>query len=205
MRAIPDELAGKLYAAAEVIADRGLESTKIDEIAKVSGVPKATLYYYFAGKEDVLTYLLNNLLATIAERVAVALDSPGSARDRLVAALTAQLDAMLAQPAVCRALIGDLGRATRLPELAAAVETAFYRPIERLLREGAADGSLRPTDDPSVAAMTVFGAITHAGLTYSIDPPRRSGPQLARPIVDVLLGGLAGAGRPVKPARRVPR
>lgn len=208
MRVVPDQLAERLYPAAELIAERGLEGTKIEEIAKVSGVPKATLYYYFAGKEEVLTYLLNHLLATVAERVTSAVGASGPARERLVATVTVMLDTMLERPAVCRALMGDLGRATRLPALTAAFDTTFYQPIERLLHDGAADGSLRPTGEPAVAAMTVFAAITVAGLTYSVDPPGKPAAELVRPIADVLLQGLGGAAEPatsVKPRRRAAR
>jgi len=45
MRKLPSKLASKLYGAAELIADRGLDATKIEDIAEATGIPKATLYY----------------------------------------------------------------------------------------------------------------------------------------------------------------
>ena len=65
MRELPVQLATKLYGAAELIADQGLDNTKIDDIAEASGVPKATLYYYFTGKEEILAFLLKDLLTAI--------------------------------------------------------------------------------------------------------------------------------------------
>lgn len=196
MRAVPGQLAARLYAAADRIADRGLDNTKIDDIADATGIPKATLYYYFTGKEEILGFLLNDMLATIAGEVASAVEAPGSARQRLANAVTAQLRVMAQQPAVCRALVGDLGRATRLPALAAALQDAFHSPIEQLLREGAADGSLRPGPDPATTAMTIFGAITMAGLYYSVAPPDAPVGELANRIITVLMTGVAAHDAP---------
>ncbi|MEP9383405.1 helix-turn-helix domain-containing protein [Nocardioides sp. KR10-350] len=54
MRKLPSKLASKLYGAAELIADRGLDATKIEDIAEATGIPKATLYYHLEGKNAVL-------------------------------------------------------------------------------------------------------------------------------------------------------
>ena len=80
MRQVPAKLASKLYGAAELIAERGLADAKIDEIADAAGIPKATLYYYFSGKEEILAFLLGDMLKLIAGEVGNAVTSPGSAR-----------------------------------------------------------------------------------------------------------------------------
>jgi hypothetical protein len=102
---------------------------------------------------------------------------------------------MLEHPFLCRALVGDLGRATRLPELALAIHTAFWEPIERLLAEGVADGSLRQVTDPSAVAMSIFGAVTIAGLSVAVegplDDPTGNAARLAAGVCDLLIDGLA--------------
>jgi AcrR family transcriptional regulator len=198
MRQVPDKLASKLYGAAELIAERGLEDAKIDEIADAAGIPKATLYYYFSGKEEILAFLLNDMLKLIASEVGDAVKSPGTARERLESAVEAQLKVMLQHPSVCRALVGDLGRATRLPELAIALQAAFHQPIEDLLNEGVTDGSLRQVADPATVALGIFGAITVAGLSAAVeglsDTPAEESARGASAICDLLLAGLAPRG-----------
>ena len=204
MRALPAPLARKLYAAADIIADQGLDSTKIDDIAHAAGIPKATLYYYFSGKEEILAFLLNDLLSLIAGDVARAVEAPGPARQRLSAVVTAQLHVMHQHPAVCRALVGDLGRATRLPALAAALQTAFYRPVERLLVEGARDGTLRALPDPAVGAMTVFGAVTNAGLTRAVVDGPGDPATVAAAVLDLLMSELAPTAPASPPVHALP-
>ena len=192
MRKLPAKLASQLYDAAELIAERGLDGTKIDDIAEVTGIPKATIYYHLDGKNGVLEFLLSDMLELVS---GVAVSGPEDARTRLEAAVVAQLRVMLEHPFLCRALVGDLGRATRLPELAVAIHTAFWEPIEQLLAEGVADGSLRQVADPSAAAMSVFGAVTIAGLSVAVegplDDPAGNAVRLAAGVCDLLVDGLA--------------
>ena len=168
MRDVPISIAQKVMGAAALFAERGLDQTKIEDVAEATGVPKATLYYYFTGKEEILAFLLRDALAAMADGVAIAVDAEGTARDRLLGVFTAQLQVMADQPDVCRALIADLGRAGRMPDIAEAITTAFYAPVERLLREGAQDGSLRGVDDPISAAVAIFGAVTISGLSHLV-------------------------------------
>ncbi len=200
MRKLPAKLASQLYGAAELIAERGSDGTKIDDIAEVTGIPKATIYYHLDGKNGVLAFLLGDLLDLIASEVGVAVASAEDARVRLKAAVAAQLAVMVEHPFLCRALVGDLGRATRLPDLAVALRAAFYEPIEQLLAEGVADGSLRQVADPSTVAMGVFGAITVAGLSAAVEDPPQDVPagteRFSEAICDLILDGLATHPRP---------
>ncbi len=198
MRKLPAKLASQLYGAAELIAERGLDGTKIEDIAEATGIPKATIYYHLDGKNAVLEFLLGDLLDMIAGAVGVAVASEENARTRLEAAVQAQLGVMLEHPSLCRALVGDLGRATRLPELAAALRTAFYEPIEQLLAEGVSDGSLRQVADPGAVALSVFGAITLAGLSAAVEgpsaDPSADAARFSSAVSELVLDGLATPG-----------
>ena len=190
MRPVPSSIATRLKAAAVPIAERGLDQTKIEDIAAAAAIPKATLYYYFAGKEEILSFLLTDLLTEVAGAVAVACEAPATAQDRLVGVMTAQLQIMATQPAVCQALLADLGRAGRVPEIAEALAGAFSTPLESLLAEGAADGSLRPVEDAVVVAGVIFGAVTITGLHHLVSGTPIDADRLARQLADVLLQGL---------------
>ena len=47
-----------LSGALQVFKKHGIDGATMDEIANESGFGKATLYYYFKSKEDVLTAIL---------------------------------------------------------------------------------------------------------------------------------------------------
>lgn len=196
MRPVPSNIASRLTQAAGPIARRGLEQTTIEEVADATGVPKATLYYYFTGKEEILAFLFAELLGIMAEQVARAVEGSGPAAERLHQVLVAQLSVMVEQRDACQALLGDLGRAGRIPEIAAAIDHAYLAPVRRLLAEGAGDGSLRPAADPQAVALAVFGAVTTWGLFGLLDEERVDAAKEADVLFDLLLRGCGTAGPP---------
>ena len=188
---MPTSVANKLYAAADLIASSGLANTKIEDIAAASGVPKATLYYYFTGKDEILSFLLRDSLSLLAREVAAAADAPGSGRQRLAAVITVQIAHTMDRPGSSRALVGDLGRAIRLPELATAVQEAFYDPLARVLNAGAADGSLRSLDDPESGAVSIFGAIMMTAMLHNVIKSDKAVAEVADGVIDLIVNGLA--------------
>ncbi|HET7735371.1 MAG TPA: TetR/AcrR family transcriptional regulator [Nocardioidaceae bacterium] len=193
MRHVPAQIAARLPAAAELFAERGLEDTKVEDVATATGVPKATLYYYFAGKEQILAFLLQETLQQMADEVAIAIAVPDSAAVRLAEVVRAQLRVMADQPAVCRALIENLGRAGRMPEIANSVTEAYYSPVQQLLDQGVRDGSLRATEDPATTAMVLFGAVTMSALAYLATGRSLNPEDLSPSILSVVLDGLRPA------------
>ena len=190
MRQVPSSIAAKLGTAAALFAENGLDQTKIEDVAEATGIPKATLYYYFAGKEDILAFLLADGLNLIADAVSIALEAPGNARDRLGLVVEAQLRVMADQRDVCRALIAELGRAGRIPEIADAIRRAYYEPVMHLLEEGGSDGSLRAVEDPASTSVAIFGAVTISALSYLVVEAGLSTEQMASQLLGLLLDGL---------------
>jgi TetR/AcrR family transcriptional regulator len=192
MRSVPAQIAIKLHQALPLIARQGLEQTKIDEIADTTGIPKATLYYYFSGKEEILAFLFEDMLTAIADQAKVAMGDAGTAADRLAAVVTMQVRLLIENRDLSAALVGDLGRVTRSLALVESLQAAFYSPIESLLVEGAADGSLRDTGNPLLASMAVVGPIIITVLATAIVPPDAADYQgdIAEGLIDVMLRGL---------------
>lgn len=190
MREVPAQIAARLPAAAELFAERGLNDTKIEDVAAATGIAKATLYYYFAGKEDILAFLLEEALHEIADEVSGLMQADGSGADRLHGVITAQLRAMARRPAACRALIGELGRAARMPVIADMISAAYLQPVETLLRAGASDGSLLAVNDVGTAAVALFGAVTVSALMYLVTADTLDERAIQRTIDDVLFTGL---------------
>lgn len=190
MRTLPEGMRDKVLAAAELIADCGLDAAKMEDIAAATGVPKATLYYYFDGKEEILAFLFAEVLNEVAAAVRGAAEGKGTAAERLRAAIVAHLAVFEAFPAASRALQFDLGRAARLPDIAERTETAFVAPVRRLLEEGRSDGSLRPVDHPRLTATAILGAVTTVGIKAVTLGPARQVDHTAEELVRFIMEGV---------------
>jgi len=191
MRELPTGMRTKVLAAAQLLAEYGLDATKMEDIAAATGVPKATLYYYFAGKEDILAFLFSEILDEISRAIEEALRTEGTAADRLRAAIVAHLRIFEEYPAASRALQFDLGRAARMPLIDERIEAAYRGPIRRLLEQGAADGSLRPIEHPRLVAVAILGAVTTVGINAITLGSTRPVQAIAEDVVGFVLRGVA--------------
>ena len=191
MRSLPTGMREKVLTAAELFAESGLDATKMEDIAAATGVPKATLYYYFEGKEDILAFLFSEILDEVSRAIGEAVQLEGTAAERLRAAIVAHLQVFEDFPAASRALQFDLGRAARIPHIDERIEAAFRGPVRQLLEEGAADGSLRAVEHPRLVAVAILGAVTTVGINALTLGSTRSVEDIADDVNGFVLAGVA--------------
>lgn len=189
MRKIPRDISERLIAAADPISQRGLNGTKIEDIVTATGIAKATLYYYFEGKESIFAFLLEDVLRELADEVRTAADGPGTGAERLSDVIAAQLRVMNRRPAVCRALLGELSRAGRMPDISEMLTKAYARPLELVLIAGVDDGSIAAQDDPAETSVALIGAITAIAI-----PPLLAGRHVDEVKALACFGNLLGNG-----------
>lgn len=190
VRATPRWLVESEEAVAEVFARLGYDGTRMEDLAEATGVPRATLYYHFSGKDAVLGWLMRSTVTELSAAAGAAAALPGTARQRLEQVLRALLGLMGRRPAACRVLIANLEQAGRLAEIAEGLIGAFHGPVITLLLEGAADGSLRPVADPIRVASAMFGAATIAGLQSLVVEDTFAEDAVADAVLDLIFTGL---------------
>jgi TetR/AcrR family transcriptional regulator len=183
-------MATKVMAAARLFAERGLDGATMSDIAEVTGIPRATLYYYFEGKEAVFARMCAMVLDAFEEAISVALADAGSAAERLARVVRAQLEFCAAHPAAFMAMHLDLGRAARRAEMSERMVRAYLRPVAKLLEEGVADGTMRPVASPRVVAAAILGAATTAVEQALLSRDEQSVTGLYEPIMSLVLQGV---------------
>jgi AcrR family transcriptional regulator len=184
----PEDLAEKLYGLSDDYLSRGLD-VRIDEVAETVGVPRATLYYYFSGKEDLVAFLMTEKTRRMGERIQKVLTEPAPVVDRLQAVIGASVDAMADAPSLCVNILGALGHGAALGDLLTAWEQALFVPLREVLIEGRASGELEVTDlDTTCAA--IGGAVMMATLRDYIGSGRIDAPKLRGMLAHQLVDGL---------------
>jgi len=163
MKQPPDDLVQKLLAASEGFGGTGLD-VSIDEVAEAAGVPRATLYYYFSGHDDLVNFYLTYKLDSVTAAMEKAAASEGTAIERIGAMTRAVLRAMAAQPALCTELPQALRRAgTSFSEVGMKAEVVMRRPLREVLIEGNASGELN-IPDVDLVIDALHGAIGQVAL-----------------------------------------
>ncbi|PKN57599.1 MAG: hypothetical protein CVU56_10205 [Deltaproteobacteria bacterium HGW-Deltaproteobacteria-14] len=140
----PDKRANILYAAGQVFARRGFKKAPIDEIARVAGVAKGTIYLAVSSKEE----LYERAVALALEVWLAANHLPASAETDLGpllgALLTDEVASAADHPLVAALLTGQVAAA--LPGWEDPIEALRRRAranVLELLRRGARSGRLR--------------------------------------------------------------
>ena len=128
MKNPPEELAQKLLEASDQFVGAGFD-VSIDDVAAASGIPRATLYYYFSGRDDLLTFFINDKLERVATAIGKAAASEGSVTDRLRGVIKAVVASMAEYPSLCVELPQAVSQAGRYNDIAATSERVVMAPL----------------------------------------------------------------------------
>lgn len=73
-----------LVNASKLFMEKGFESVSMNEVAKHTGVTKATVYYYYPTKTDLFVASMVEVLSHVDDRIRTLLEQPGNFYNRLI-------------------------------------------------------------------------------------------------------------------------
>jgi AcrR family transcriptional regulator len=148
-------------AARHVLARDGLAAATLERISSAAGVSRMTLHRRGLSKQQILEAIAGELERDYRDAMWPALIAPGTGRARLELALHALCDVAERNLALLAALSAGARDAIYHEEGPGALTRGvFVEPLERLLRDGVADGTLAAAD-PRESATVVFNVVGH--------------------------------------------
>ncbi len=152
-----------LAAAHRAFAKHGYANATLERIAEEAGLSRVTLHRRGVSKDGLLGDLVARATEDYRRAMWPALTQEGSGADRLVAALEALCRAAEEYKALLLAVRAQSdGIFHEDDQEEANTRSVFTEPLERILRDGANDGSLRSVD-PVETATVLFNIV---GWTY---------------------------------------
>ena len=188
--AAPPKLDDRILEAGRVVLrEYGYDGATAERIAREAGLTRVTLHRRGVSKDTVLAQFAER--ATDQYRAAMwpAVMAAGSGFERLQLALSALCDSAEDNLDLLVAIRAQSDRFFHEEDAEPLTRSVFTEPLERLLRDGAADGSLRTDIDPVEHATVLFNLV---GWTYIHMrtghhwPPGRA----ASAVLDIALNGL---------------
>jgi AcrR family transcriptional regulator len=175
-------------ATATAVARWGLAQVTVERIAAEAGLSRATLHRRGLTREVLIAALAQRAAEQFRAALWPALTGPGSAAQRLQAALEAMFAIADQNLQLLAGVFLAHGELFHKPGPHALTVDAFADPLERLLRDGAVDGSLREVD-PTVTASVLFNT---AGWGYVHLRASHQWPaeQARTAVIDLVVGGL---------------
>ena len=154
-----------LDAAQEVFDVKGIDRVTLAEIVKATGVRPMTVYEYFANKDEIVWALVESYFQQscdfIGERVAAV---SGSALVRLTALLDAFGQELSEHPGRVRfqaqfdAMYAREWSVDQLIAIEEKIVPNRSEGLSGLIRQGVADGSLRPDLNPELTIYSIINA-----------------------------------------------
>jgi AcrR family transcriptional regulator len=145
-------------AARHVLAQDGLAAATLERISAAAGVSRMTLHRHGVSKQHILRALAEGLEGDYRDALWPALVAKGSGRERL----TEALEHLCAVTERNLALLAALSAPSRdaIYHDGDLTQKVFVEPLQRLLLDGAADGSLAPVDAAEMATV-LFNVVGH--------------------------------------------
>jgi AcrR family transcriptional regulator len=175
-------------ATAAAVARWGLAQVTVERIAAEAGLSRATLHRRGLTREVLIAALARRAAEQFRLALWPALTGPGSAAERLRAALEAMFAAADENLQLLAGMFLAHGEVFHKPGPHSLTVDAFADPLERLLRDGAVDGSLREVD-PTVAATVLFNTAGW-GYVHLRASHRWPAEQARAAVIDLVVGGL---------------
>lgn len=189
MRPPPPELARRLLDATGVVLcpDRGL---RLEDVAALIGSPRATLYYYFSGRDALVGFLLEQHLSAAGDALGGASEPARPPAVQLDAALAALVAYLGERPGVVAGLLAFAGHPERARDIHSLKEAVLATPLRIILEGGAASGAFA-IDDARDAAHAILGGVLVTTLARWHDGRDTTSVAFQRALVDQLVRSVA--------------
>lgn len=128
--------------ALAVVSDYGWSGATLARVAEAAGTSRMTLHRHGLGREEIFQLLARAYERDFRSALAAAVAKPGNAPERVRRGLEAVCAVSERHLAFLRGL--DEEADTRLFHVGGVSRAGFVGPLERVLRDGMRDGSLRP-------------------------------------------------------------
>lgn len=179
-----------LLGARKALERYGWQDTTLERVAEEAGISRMTLHRRGVSRAGILKALALELEREYKDAIWPAMAANGSGRERLEIALAAECE--LAESSLgLMAALGDQAHNAIFHEEgpSALTRDVYTAPLQRLLMDGIADGSLKPTD----AAETATVLFNLVGFTYRHLRQGHTWPaaQARRAVLAVALEGVA--------------
>ena len=180
-----------LDAGRRAFARFGYHGATAERIAQEAGLSRVTLHRRGVSKELILEVPSEQAVAAYRAALWPALTASGSGRDRLELALEALCNVAEEHLELLLAMRSQTDRVFHEDdEDEALTRSVFTEPFERLLRDGAEDGSLQEVDAQETATI-LFNLV--GGTYIHLRTGHRWSPKRSRALIPVVVQGLASA------------
>ncbi|OIQ44469.1 MAG: TetR family transcriptional regulator [Roseobacter sp. MedPE-SW] len=145
-------------AGARLFNDHGYEQTSLEDIAAALNITKRTIYYYVQSKEDILFGCHQQGLQVLGDTMAQSQDVSLPVVDRIALLIRGYCAWVSTDLGATIAMVREHSLSVERRQALRASKAEVDFQLRSLIKQGVAEGSLRPCD-PRLVSAAVFGAL----------------------------------------------
>ena len=185
---------GILSAAKRVFSRKGYEATTMEDIASEAGFGKASLYFYFKGKEEVFLSLIKDGLEGQKKLLKEVINSQLSNVERLEAVLSKFFEYVQENREFMRIVHSESQKlyATTLREVRSSIIKDHRKTMEgiaKIVRDGIESGEFREVE-PTLAAASFMGIVRSVIFNWFVKDEKSLLDRYKPMVMDIFLKGI---------------
>ena len=175
--------------AVKLFAEKGYESTGIEEITAVAGYAKGALYYHFDTKEDLFDLLLEEGYKLLNNSIEIKLKKCTNSIEKLKAILMVEIKTIINYEDLITVIINNtLGGTSRTRKCKKAIND-YIETIRKVIQEGIDEDVFYDGDAEGIAC-GIFG-VTFSSLLYRLKRDRQiTVEQIYKGYVETVIRGI---------------
>ncbi|HEV7129767.1 MAG TPA: TetR/AcrR family transcriptional regulator [Ktedonobacterales bacterium] len=181
-----------LEAAITEFARHGFHATRMEDIARASGLSKGAVYLYYRSKDAIIAALLRTLFAWELRGARAVVEGAGSAAERLLALthmFADELDRMVVAMPILLEFYAVAFRQSSVREHLGQMYEEFRAPLAQLIQEGIEHGEFRQVE-PDAVGLAWIALLEGLTLLWVVNPRGIAWREQADAAVRLLLDGL---------------
>jgi AcrR family transcriptional regulator len=190
-----------LDAAAELFRIKGVERTSLDDIGKAIGKDRASIYYYYSSKQDLLHDLLGTTVQKNVEDAEAIAAQAGPAPEKLRMAIITLMNSYVEHYPYLFIFINEDLTSRQVDDGSWWMEKVrtwgrrYDRAIRSIVEEGMEAGTIQRVASATVVSNAIVGMLNSASGWYSARPGADSA-KVGDALADIVLLGLDDRPRP---------
>lgn len=184
---VPERL---LRAATRLFAERGFESTSVQEVVAAAGVTKGAMYHYFGSKDDLLHEVYARVLRMQTDHLVEISSREAPVAERVHAAAFDVIVTSVANMDDTKIFFRSMHQLAPEKQRSVRAERRKYHEIFRaMVEQGQSEGVFRSDVPADLVVDYFFGSVHHLGTWYRRDG-ELTGKDVGRHFADLLIAGL---------------
>lgn len=152
------DLESLLTVAVTVFNERGYDGTSMEDLSQRLGISKSAIYHHVTSKDELLRMAMDRALDGLFDALERTRRVQAPAIDKLEHLVRASVEVLQERLPYVTLLLRARGN-TAVERAALQRRRQFDRYVADLVRQGEADGDIRPDVDPATTARLLFGMV----------------------------------------------